>query len=195
MEDKFLNKLLIALLGLIIALIIVKLLFFKRKTKDEIKLEQEKRMLELQNENEKLKQKIDKEKTKTEEKKIETEKKLIELKEKKDLLEFDRSNKNPLNDNYKYSKLYSPTKIYADKNSYSTAKEIDRILNKFNVNEEKVINLFNEFKTKDEIAHWKKHFQRTKNSDWTKLIANSFKGVTDPYEDLRRLYSVIINKP
>lgn len=194
MDDKIPYKLLLGLLGIIIALVIVKMLFFKRKSKEEIKLEQQKRELELQKEKEKIQQKLEKEKAETEKTKIETEKKLIELKEKKDILEFDKSNKNPLNDTYIFSKNYSPTKINANKISYKTALEIDKELRKFDPDEEKIITLFNDFKTKDEIAHWKKHFQRVKNSDWTKLIANTFKGLTNPYEDLRRLYNVIINK-
>jgi FtsZ-interacting cell division protein ZipA len=188
-------KFLIIVGGIIILMFVIKMLFGKRKSKQEIKLEQEKRELELQRKSEELKQKLEKEKTETEKEKIKAQTKLIELKEKKEIAEFDKSNKNPLNDTYKFSKNYSPTKIFNDKNSYRTALEIDKELSKFNVNEEKIINLFNDFRTKDEIAHWRKYFAFVKKSDWIKKIANSFKGLTDPYEDLRRLYNVIINKP
>ena len=188
-------KFLIIVGGIILLMFVVKLLFGKRKSKQEIKLEQEKRELELQKKNEELKQKLEKEKTKTEKEKIKEQTKLIELKEKKEIAEFDKSNKNPLNDTYQFSKNYSPTKIFNDKNSYRTALEIDKELSKFDVNEEKIINLFNDFRTKDEIAHWRKYFAVVRKSDWIKKIAKAFKGLTDPYEDLRRLYNVIINKP
>jgi FtsZ-interacting cell division protein ZipA len=192
--NKIPYKFLIIVGGIILLMFVIKLLFGKRKSKEEIKLEQEKRELELQRKSEELKQKLEKEKTETEKEKIKAQTKLIELKEKKEIAEFDKSNKNPLNDTYQFSKNYSPTKIFHDKNSYKTALEIDKELSKMDVNEEKVINLFNDFRTKDEIAHWRKYFAIVRKSDWVKKIANSFKGLTDPYEDLRRLYNVIINK-
>lgn len=116
-------------------------------------------------------------------------------KQKSFVQEFDNSPENPLSPSYKYKDFNKNVNRKIVGLYSKIAYQLNNELNKRDVNEEKVNNLFGQFPTRDLIHFFRNFYSEKNNSDWTALVNKAYKGFFDSHDDIYALYNTLKNIP